>query len=407
MRYLFPAFFIAFILACAPSSEVPVDVMVLVPNAKNEFEPRQKQLKTISDISKLEGSVTSFIGGARMIVDENSETKETVEEYRKAVFKDKGGSVRAQFIGKDGVLWPADFHSWAMTTAYWNLEQAFLYFQEVYNGKNTKELLNIPTYYWLDTNISDPDKKESSTDNAFFFSTLRMMAVLPFKDLQTIPMSINLGVMAHEYAHFVFNTRVHHSDPFLPIYRRIEYNDIALNILASLEEGLADFHAVGIIQRLGNTENTRFFEWTLSKEAADERDLALPHCATNIAPGYNMRTVLENTKHEDFGKSKAPYYVGTLFAASFYQAASEMAALDAMPKFILNAYDGIRWHYLNTPPHEISLESVSDVFLEYITDTPLRTRVCSHMLNRLLLDKALMPHCPQQSLPEPNRCSKP
>jgi len=386
-------FFALLFLACGtPSSEAPVAVMVLVPvekaNGRHVFEPQKKQLTTLSDISKLEGSVSTFIGGARM--DENSpkiDTATSLEELKQAYFPKKGGSVRAQFIEKNGVLWPADFHSWAMTTAYWNLEQAFFYFQEVYGAKDTKELLNIPTYYWLD-HIPE-DEKESSKDNAFYHN-FRLMAVLPFKDFQTIPMSINIGVMAHEYAHFVFDTRVHRADPSSPSHSRSDPHVVGTPrfIMDAINEGLADFHAYGVTRRIGQG-NPNFLAWTLDEKEAKKRD---------FTDRSKCGAALEHVNI---------YTVGTLFAASFYQAAMERNMFDEMAQYLVNAYDsdvlgkpGIRQHYIhnNAHPQNITLESVANVFLAHIDDEELRVRTCNQMLDRLEFNREALTNCPVRSV---------
>jgi len=400
MRYLLSSFFIILSLACgSPNSGAPVSVMVLVPVEKQggfEFEPRRQQLTTISDISKLEGSVTSLIGGARMFWDDNDpklNAAQSIEEIKKALFKKEGGSVRAQFIEKDGVLWPTDFHSWAMVTTYWNLEQAFLYFQEMYDGRATEELLNVPTYYWLDTNMMNPDEKESNTDNAFFHGAFRMMAVLPFKDFQTIPMSINIGVMAHEYAHFVFDARVHHAD--IDSDTHTDPDKAPAVILDSLNEGLADFHAYGVTRRLNPQGSVRSFEWTLDEKEANRRDFSDPKKCWSTLEHQNI------------------YTIGTLFAASFYQAAMEVGKFDSMAKFIIHAYDsnaigkppGIRQHYIQNAetPQNISLESVADVFLAHITDNDLKRRTCNQLLDRFAFEKEYLPNCPESSASN-NQC---
>ena len=397
MRSLLLSFFVLFFLACGnPSSDTPVKVMVLVPNAKNMFEPQQKQLTRISNMSKLEGDVATFIGSARLLIDEEDakqQSAETLEELKKAVFKDKGSSVHAQFIEKDGVLWPADFHSWAMTTAYWNLEQAFLYFQEAYGGRDTTELLNLPTYYWLD--FMESGKKASHKDNAFFHNGFRFMAILPFKELQTIPMSINLGVMAHEYAHFVFNARVHESNPFSPSH--VSEGDAPF-IMDALNEGLADFHAYGVTRRLDGKGNQNFLEWTLGKAEADKRNFADP---TQCWSTLDELTI---------------YTVGTLFAASFYQAASKANKLELMAKFLINAYSnntpqgahGIREHYIRSNPRDITFASVANVFLAHITDEDLRRRTCNELMDRFDFPKKALPNCPESSERDSNAdCYRP
>lgn len=395
MHRLLPLFLAGLVVACAPSSEAPVTVMVLVPKANGVFETQPKKLTTIENISTLEGSIAHFIGGARLIWDLSDPN---AEETSRPLFKDEGGSVRAQFIEKNGVLWPADFHSWAMITAYWNLEQAFLYFDGIYGKQDSTELLDLPVYYWLDTNVLNPWKKESNTDNAFFYSALfPMMAVLPFKDFQTIPLSINLGIMAHEYAHLVFNARVHHSNRFSPVYSHID--DMAMSILDSINEGLADFHAFGVTRVLDKEGMIHFLDWSFGGTAFGKEEPKLRNFTSdNQCMNDVWLNALQQESYVEFRNSALHYRIGTLFAASFYHAmmlspGGRDALFDPIVKSIINAYDdetrgnpGIRQLYSDSLPGAITLESVANVFLNHITEEVLRCNTCKQMIGRLALD---------------------
>ncbi|MCL2012727.1 MAG: hypothetical protein FWG75_08080 [Cystobacterineae bacterium] len=401
MRYLLPLLFVASAIACGgPSSEPPVDVMVLAPNSNGVFSPQKKRLTTISNIAKLEGNIANFIGNAQMFLDEDDPAQQsarTIEEFKKAIFQNKGSSVRAQFIEKDGALWPADFHSWAMTTAYWNLEQAFLYFQQMYDGRSTKELLELPVYYWLDTNVQSVDPKESSTDNAFYWAGgFRLMGVLPFKDFQTIPMSINFGVMAHEYAHFVFDSRV----------GSFEARDgLPASLLAAMNEGLADFHAFGATRRLDGKGTVNFLGWTIDmQDAIAARDFSANQCMYQ-----DLYLALHGLPTETFRDEYAAHYlVGTLLASAFYHAAETPEDFDILAKSIINAYSsddlerpGIQQLYLKYS-NEVSLQTVAEVFLSHIPSgrDDLWCKACNQLVGRLQINATCPANCSNYKKPQ-------
>ncbi|MBI3182230.1 MAG: hypothetical protein HYZ28_08810, partial [Myxococcales bacterium] len=285
--------------ACGPSRKPPVDVMGLVLGKNGAYETRQITLNSVSDILSLKGSVATLVGGARIVIDSSDPLLQinggnlTDQQLLDVFVKGKGMDPRASYIDKNGLLWPADFHTWNMVTTVYNFEKSFEYFQGTYDGKPSGDLLGSTVYYFPSFTMTEVSQNPL-TDNALYFPPIQGFAVLPFEQLQKVPLSINLGVIGHEFSHRVFNRKVYDGKSVPePLIRwvGVSASTPGVNLLKSIDEGLADFHAWGVTCLGEYGCNSRFLAHSVNDEVTDERDLAKPDkCMT---AGYrNAMTTL-------------------------------------------------------------------------------------------------------------------
>jgi hypothetical protein len=307
-------------------------------------------------------------------------------------------------MDKAGVLWPADFHSWNMMTAYWNFEQALIYFTGVYDGTDTNLLLNPRVLYWgvyKNLNISDPDLQDE-VDNAFYYPYVRAFVLTPFKNFDKVPLSMNLGVIGHEVAHRVFHQKAS-ANKAVPIWHG--WDGAPYNILQSLDEGLADYHAYGVVCRsqMGPGCTAEFLAPSFDDTTVRQRNFSRrEHCMTQ-----ELRTAYTSKTKQQFTEK---YLLGTLFATALYQASHPIQQDAIMQKAVIKAMDDpstgnpglqqvIQANLASI--QNISLEKVSDVLLAHIPDTSLRVRACSELWGRLSLrlPHADVTHCPPTAQP--------
>jgi hypothetical protein len=203
--------------ACAPNPQSPVQVMAVVPLPDGTYGPQLVQIKTLTDAVALKGSVLDMTGGARIVVNSMDPqlsalgSNPTDDQLAQLYLKDKGTDVSANYIQKGDVLWPADFHTWNMVSTYYNFEKASAYFQTL--GVTTEELDGAQVYYFPSFILTD-QSAQPIQDNALFFSPEQAFMILPFQNLQAVPLAMNFGVVAHEYSHRVFNKRVYHGQDY-------------------------------------------------------------------------------------------------------------------------------------------------------------------------------------------------
>ncbi|MBX7114477.1 MAG: hypothetical protein K1X64_09115 [Myxococcaceae bacterium] len=402
--------------ACAPNPPAPVKMMILAPDATGSYKTQQVEVKTLTDVTAFKGTVADFLGNARIVVDPQDPllasfgNQPTDAQLSEIVQKDKGGDVRGNFIEKAGVWWPADFHTWNMATLYWNLEQASLYWNDVYGTASSAALTQAKVLYWAsyqDLNIG----KDDVTDNALFFSLVPAFVVLPFKEpasLQKVPFSLNLGVVAHEYAHWVFNRRAF-AGALLPAPANPNWWPNGFNVVKAIDEGFADFHGYSVTCRTTAGCRPSFLSVSL-----EDQNLALSRDISN--PGRcidaGLRAAILTQTGPQFLASGNQYRLGTLIATSLFQASLQAGdKLDLMQKALFDSYDDERpgtpgfkqlFSQYATNPQGFTPELMANTILSHITDPELKRLTCNQLLDRLALECDAppcmnLPACPSTS----------
>ncbi len=396
-------------LGCAPSVEAPVPVMALVRSggSSGSYQPTPVSLRTISDPVTLEGAVTRLVGGARIDVDPNDPLLRlnggnlTEEQLARVFVKDSGRLPRVSYVEKDGVLWPSDFHSWNLVTTAWNFEQAFDHFQAI--GVPGARLSEVTVYYFPEFLLREVSPKPQM-DNALYFSPVQAFMILPFDALQKTPLSINQGIVAHEYAHVVWNRLVFGGASLPETLTRWSFNAAPnVNILKSLDEGFADFHAFAASCRSGFGCDTRFMEASFDEASTNQRDMArTDRCMTE-----GLRNSVISLGVNEFTGLGLHYQFGTAIAASLYHAGTGPEDWQLLSRAVVESYGdpqggglaGLLRENVETPQN-FTFERVLMLLLDSVTSPELKTRLCGQFLGRLGIPRELLaPSCPGAAVP--------
>lgn len=173
---------------CAPETKQPAQVMALVRAAGSAdspggtYQPTQVALTTVRDIVSLDGAAAHLVSGARIVVDPGDPLLQlnngalSDDQIADIFVKNEGSAPRASYVEKDGVLWPSDFHTWNLVTSYFNLEQAFLYFQD--QGVPSQTLEGLRVFYFPSFKLTALGQNELQ-DNALFFSPCARCSSFP------------------------------------------------------------------------------------------------------------------------------------------------------------------------------------------------------------------------------------
>ncbi|HLL53212.1 MAG TPA: hypothetical protein VK447_06695 [Myxococcaceae bacterium] len=404
---------VSLLAGCGPDKVPPVQMMVMMLSPKGVYEPKRAALGSLTNVSAFSGSVATLVGGSRIIIDPGDPALAaapnlTDEQLANVFVKAKGIPPRGSYVENNGVLWPADFHTWNMATTYYNFEKAFEYFQAI--GLKTEEVGTSTVYYFpyyvaleLGTNPIE--------DNALFFSPIRAFAVLPFNRLQTVPLSMNYGVIAHEYSHRVFNLRTYQGKSIPePIVRWAGFTvSPGVNLLKSMDEGLADWNAYGATCISEYGCNPRFLGASLSQTETDLRDLSKPDKCLTAA----MKKNIDQLSASDFSRQGFEYRVGTVLASALYHAAAKTGQRQVLQASVLSAYSdtspatpGFAQLVVNnlTTPEGFNLPAVANSILQHITDPTLKKETCSQFMDRLKIKKEDMKDCPTSTIVDKAAC---
>ena len=409
--------------SCAPQKLPPVDVVVLVYNpATRAYEPRTVQLNTPTNITTLQGPVAKLVGGAKFALSDST-SGNTVEELAKAITKDAGHDVNVSYIETQQTLVPADFHSLNMVTTYYNFERAYQFFTGTVGGTLNAERFGVPNVYYF---AGYEENGTALKDNAMFIKLTGGFLILPFEELQQVPLAINLGVVGHEYAHSVFNYHVHKSHPLPPTLSSWRGNLGATpgaNLVAALDEGSADIFGWGITCSSDLTTcDAEYIGESLPAEYLASRRVDQAQCMDE-----GMWINLEEHDYDDFTTRCVPfgchYTVGSVFASALWRAASDAEVVKtlgqgparrAMFEALWNAQSGAggsaalkSWGTMMESAASNQLDfslrahttdrlvpSVLDAVIDGATDDKLKIALCSAFMDRFGLTRSDFARCP-------------
>ncbi len=407
------------LIACAPGAKPPVDMVVLAYSPGDQkYEAAEVQLQTLTDLTGMSGNAATMVGGAQIVVDPSDPTLQgatTLDEVRAAILKSPGGPVSVNLTSSSDssgkpVFYPADFQAWNIASVYYNFEQAFLFYTQTL-GLPPDEVTPAPdVFYFPDYLVGTGAAQRQQTDNAAYFPLLQSFLVLPFVDLQSIPLSMNLGVMAHEYTHSIVDVRVFNRNQ-VNIYSAWDAAGAsAPNVMVSFDEGNADL--MGAILTCGPAFdhcNTQFIADSIPS-VRDSRDLDQCHCSDS-----SIVTQMSSSTLDDWRASGNQYVVGTWFSSAVWRGIRGSALAPQPPppanvEAIANA--SFKWMTTgdgNNPGlkeivdssqsagNGVTLDAVLNAFAAQISDPALHRSVCAAFQDRfaeaLQATSATLPNC--------------
>jgi len=398
---------VAMLAGCEPNKPAPVKVMALIQTNQGTFSPKEVSLESVGNVVELSGTAAKLIGGAVIVLNFNDPLISaaggnlTEQQIQQLFVRNPGSPVQASYVEKNGVLWPADFHTWNMVSMYYNFEQAFKYFQAA--KVNANDIASPTTYYtpyFAIANGTGPEVQQ--LDNALFDAPIKAFAILPWDELQQVPLAMNQGVVAHEYGHWVLDQKAYGGRAF-PQALFMWGGLPQINILKSLDEGLADFHAYGASCLSVSGCNTRWIEPSVGKQAADDRDIAVTRCIDR-----SLYQAVGTFANDLFLQQGLEYRLGTIIAASLYQTSKRVPdKLGDVEQAVVSSYSdangtkpGMEQILTNnlTTPQAVTLEALLNAILAHTPALDVRTEMCNRFIDQLKANPALMPDCPNTAV---------
>ncbi len=397
-----------FLAACEPSVTAPVKVMVIAGNKMGTYDTRQVELTTPTSVVHMTGDLLTLIGGAQVEfnpADPGLASAITDQQLADVLLKNQGGSVRGNFVDKGGVLWPADFQTWGMTSTFYNFEQSYLYYQKIYDGKPTTELKGMRVLYWAGYKDLSGGVELEQRDNAIYYSPVRAFMILPFEKLQKVPLSLNIGVIGHEFAHLVFSKRVYAGASIPPPLSGWTLGPF--NLLKSMDEGFADFHGYGVTCTTAASGSG--CKDSLLSDSFDDASLVASRSIIDDKRCMSavLRAAFNNFQPGQWISGKEMYQVGTLIATSLFLASAPTGKEEVVQKALIASYSDdsavtpgfkqIIEPLLNTP-QSFTIEVMINTIASHITDLDLKKQVCKQLRDRLQPDQC--PSYPCAAIPQ-------
>jgi len=230
------------------------------------------QFQTLEDIDTLKGPIGRFIGNAAL--DGNSEIEEIIDPRKKdSIYIDRGQNVRLDYKVRGGTVYPRNYDTMALLSLYYHYEKTVLYWtQEMDLPFDDFGALRI--FYAPRIKATGKEGSIDSTVkvNAAFLPGPRDLFFFQTSGVEQIPITMNLGVIAHEFSHAIFDFRF--ADKNASLY--LAGTEDTQDQLRGINEGIADFYAYLVTRRpedLGESlpvlaaERTLPVGWTYSSLA--------------------------------------------------------------------------------------------------------------------------------------------
>ncbi len=254
------------IASCSPAEVNGGRFVVLDTNSESQrYNLEERSIPTLRDVASMDSSLVEVRAGGDLVA--TTDEPQTESEWRKALLVESSETPAVDYEVQSDLVVPLDFHTTILFTLAHHIEQASRYFESI-GLAETESVGRIPLYYRpsLETGLL-PVPVPIFTDNAAYAFTLDAFIIPPRLMLNDLPLAANRGVIVHEYSHAVFN-RVVHQNRRAPAYLTENWEQLAVNEMLSLDEGIADIF--GALQ----TADSNFIEPSLSDGIALDRDLA-------------------------------------------------------------------------------------------------------------------------------------
>jgi len=342
---------VAFAACGDPSGPVKTLVVDYLGDAAAVDSPEygliEVTLETVEDFASLRGTGLEILVGAELKLHLQDLETMTPEEAREAWLSQVPGPPSLRYTWEGDVAVPLDFVSLNLITGYYHLEQASLAFAEL--GWDPTLDGPVPAYYAPEVQysllIGIPE-----TDNAAYAAFLDGFLLLPMLVFDDLPLPMNSGVIAHEYAHRVFHYQVYDRRMLGMVTDAEQTLDtdellLTVNRLRSLDEGCADFFAAW------KTADPGFIRYSLPAVMAKPRNLSIHFQADDPAWLEGSEPYLEEAGMVD------PYALGVVYASAFWRLGEEIGVDNvAQALFDANGELGVALRADFAFNHEMALE---------------------------------------------------
>ncbi len=188
------------------------EIIVVNPNEK-VISFKTVDIKSMSNLDILDGNNFQILSGGKisMFVNYSGDPDQiTVDEFNKITYQEEAVDPRFRYTVSDDTAIPYSIYDYILLTLYHNLQTAydFMIAQGMpLIGANGEEFKKTPVFF----NLNYQEEKDSygnpvnMKDNAFFDPIRVSLSFLKQDQLQSLALVSNPMIVAHEFAHSVFN----------------------------------------------------------------------------------------------------------------------------------------------------------------------------------------------------------
>jgi hypothetical protein len=289
----------------------------IVAYDSTDYSMQTVTFKTLTDVDSVVGTYAYLSGNS--IIDANAEISASTVIGDDSLYIDPGSDLRIDYsVDGDGVIIPRNFDSMDALGIYYTYETVLDYWITNF-GISLEDFGRLRLQYAPRIEAREQNSKVSQSGkfNAAFLPGSRDFLMFRTSPLESIPFNINLGVIAHEFGHAVFDFKFAGKDA--TFYD--SESEISDENLSGMNEGIADYFAFMMTGR------------TLDFAASDEA-----FSLERVPPvGWTLSTLESSIK---LGACNGSFYCkGSILNSALYElAVQKQMGLLAIGKM---AYEGL------------------------------------------------------------------
>ena len=296
----------AALTACAQDLASPFSAVVVQYDAsKQSYALAQVRVGTLTSLRHLQGSAGTVRAGGTVRVASATlrDPAATVDSLRARFVTAAPSDVDLSFNIANDLVYPEDYNSLELLTAYFNVEQARLKFT-AWGGSPLQPALMV-----AHANIQDENGLNPVGDGELFYPPLGNWYLPASSDLAQLPLVFNLGAVAHALTHQAIAQIVWGGKPLPPAEVQTGKDAATLtarHVARSMTEGLADFFGVAV------SSDPSWFNHSVQQTAAG-RTLDQIRCS--------RADMLDALAVDDAQVPYNPYPLGSVIAGALWQVA--------------------------------------------------------------------------------------
>lgn len=354
---------VLFLTACADTGPVSIRIFGQNP-ATRTYGEFDAPLATVTDAVTMRGDTVQFVGNATLVADVVAGA--TDPKGNRTLRAEGGAPPSCSFYEKDGVLHAEDYDSLNMASSYWALEQSRNAFLDL--GMQPQELNALRAFYHPRIQLATKVVPTFwyLTDNAAYAPPFDGFLIVPHIALQGIPFTANLGVMAHEYSHKVYNRLVEKGSP-VQAWLKHDWSPSAQKQVRGVDEGLADIFGFWVSQ------DPNYFAASVSPAEYPglDRDLSVER----IMPADYAQMLLD-VSEEGSGTGYDPHELGAYVASALWQIGEDLQDHRRIAVEVLQVERELGEAIAQTPTYDFStLEVLSRLASKFTASE--RDQVCA------------------------------
>ena len=242
--FLGPGLILLVSLSCRQDkAKTPLKAKIVI-STESGYKLQEVTYNTLTDPDSMNGNHAKIIGNAVLNLDSDKEV--LTGSQPEDVYLKSGNDVFLEYTTKDDVLHPLNFDSMAMLTIYYHYEKTL----EFWRDQLSLDLNDFgKRRLFYDPDIGAQSSLGSVTGtvklNAAFLPGVKDFWFFKTSPIEKIPFKMNLGILAHEFSHGVFDYKFAKGNADFYISTRKESE----TQLSGMNEGVADYFSWMVTQR--------------------------------------------------------------------------------------------------------------------------------------------------------------